>query len=142
AAHQLRTPLAVMKTQVGYALRKPEAGEVDLALKEVDSNLTAMARMTTQLLTLGGVDHSHNQVQTEIADLSEIARQVVLEEAGRTLDAGIDLAFDSDGAAPVLASPLMLSELVVNLVENIIAHAGRPATASVAVRRGVRDVIL
>jgi len=32
--------------------------------------------------------------------------------------------------------------IVVNLIENVIAHAGHHATASVAVRRGVRDVIL
>ena len=142
AAHQLRTPLAVMKTQVGYALRTPEAKEVRLALSEVDSNLTSMARMTNQLLTLGGVDHSRNLVPIEIIDLSEITRQVVLDEAPRTLDAGIEVVFETDGPAMVTGSAVMLAELVVNLIENVIAHAGHSATASVAVRRSVRDVFL
>ena len=142
AAHQLRTPLAVLKTQVGYALRAPKIDEVNLALTEVDSNLTAMARMTNQLLTLGGVEHSRTQIQSEVADLTAIVRRVVLEEAQRTLDAGIDVAFESDGPALVLGSHVLLAELVVNLIENVIAHAGRPVSANVAVRRTVRDVIL
>ena len=142
AAHQLRTPLAVMKTQVGYALRTPETKEVTLALGEVDTNLSTMARMTNQLLTLGGVEHSRNHTHSQTVDLSAIARQVVLDEAPRTLDAGIEVTFDTDGPAPVLGTEVMLSEMVVNLIENLAAHAGTHATASVAVRRGPRDVIL
>jgi two-component system sensor histidine kinase TctE len=142
AAHQLRTPLAVIKTQVNYALRSRERSEIDLALTEVDSNLTSMARMTSQLLTLGGVDHNRTALQSETIDLSDIAHQVVLEAASRALDAGIEMAFDSDGPAGVVGSDVMLVELVTNLVENIIAHAGAGAEATIAVRRGVRDVIL
>jgi len=142
AAHQLRTPIAVLKTQVGYALRTPKVDEVKLALTEVDLNLTAMARMTNQLLTLGGVEHSRTQLQSEVVDLSAVVSQVVLEEARRTLDAGIEVAFDSDGPAFVSGSHVMLAELVVNLVENVIAHAGGPASANLAVRRAVKDVIL
>jgi two-component system sensor histidine kinase TctE len=142
AAHQLRTPLAVIKTQVNYALRARERSETDLALAEVDSNLTSMARMTSQLLTLGGVDHNRTALQSETIDLSAIAHQVVLEAASRALDAGIEMAFDSDGPAQVAGSDVMLVELVTNLVENVIAHAGPGSEATIAVRKGVRDVIL
>jgi two-component system sensor histidine kinase TctE len=142
AAHQLRTPLAVIKTQVNYALRARERSEANLALTEVDSNLTSMARMTSQLLALGGVDHNRTALQSETLDLSEIAHQVVLEAASRALDAGIEMAFDSDGPAEVVGSDVMLVELVTNLVDNVIAHAGSGAEATIAVRKGVRDVIL
>lgn len=142
AAHQLRTPIAVLKTQVGYALRTPSLDEVGVALAEVDSNLTAMARMTNQLLTLGGVEHTRSEIPSEVVDMTAVVRQVVLEEAQRTLDAGVELAFESDGPALVVGSEVMVSELVVNLIENIIAHAGRPASANLAVRRNVRDVVL
>jgi two-component system sensor histidine kinase TctE len=142
AAHQLRTPLAVMKTQIGYARRTTEPTEISLALNEVDGNLSAMARMANQLLTLGGVDHSRNEEKSEIVDLSDVAKRVVLAEARRALDAGIEIAFETDGEAPVRAPEVMLSELVVNLLENVIAHAGRETSAGVAVRRAVGNVIL
>lgn len=142
AAHQLRTPLAVIKTQVGYALRSKERAEVDLALEGVDENLTTMARMTSQLLLLGRIDHTRAIQPAQLVDVSEISRHVVLEAASRALDGHIDVAFESDGPALVTGSETMLHELVSNLVENVIAHAGSDTTATIAVRRGVRDVIL
>ena len=142
AAHQLRTPLAAMKTQVGYAKRTSKVGEVDLALDEVDANLTAMARMTNQLLVLGGVEHSRGQTPVETVDLSAIAKKVVLDAARRAVDARIELAFEADDATHVPGSPVMLTELVANLIENVISHAGPNALATLSVRRGVRDVIL
>lgn len=142
AAHQLRTPLAVIKTQVGYAIRSKEPAEVNHALQEVDKNLTGMARMTSQLLMLGGVDHHRTVAQTERVDIGDLSRHVVLDAVNRALDADVELAFESDGSAWVTGSEAMLHELVTNLVENVIAHCGPGASANIAVHRGVRDVIL
>ena len=142
AAHQLRTPLAAMKTQVGYAKRTSKVEEVALALAEVDDNLTAMARMTNQLLLLGGVEHSRQQAAVEIVHFGAVVRKIVLDAARRGLDAGVELAYEADDEAYVSGSPVMLAELVTNLVENVILHAGANALATVSVRRSVHDVIL
>lgn len=142
AAHQLRTPIAAMKAQVGYAKRTPKSEEVDLALDEVDKNLTAMARMTNQLLLLGGVEHSRERSAVETLDLGALAKSVVLGAAGRALDASIELGYEADEATIVAGSEVMLTELVVNLVENVISHAGPNALATISVRRSVRDVVL
>jgi len=142
AAHQLRTPLATMKAQIGYARRTRSESEVQLALGEVDANLSSLARMTSQLLLLGGVDHSRSEQPGEISDMSEIAKQVVLESAHRGLDAGIELAFETNGPALVAGSRVMLHELVVNLVENVLLHAGEGATATIGVRRAVSEVVI
>lgn len=142
AAHQLRTPLAIMKTQVGYALRTHEEAEVDLALREVDGNLTAMARLTNQLLTLGSVEHDRHVAPAEVIELSFAVRQAVMEAAGRALDNGIELAFDADSDTPILASVVLVKEVVANLLDNVIHHAGADTVATIAVRRGVNDVLL
>jgi two-component system sensor histidine kinase TctE len=142
AAHQLRTPLAAMKAQIGYARRTPNEAEVHLALGAVDTNLSALARMTSQLLLLGRVDHSRSDQPNEVADMSEVAKHIVLESAHRSLDAGIELAFETSGPAPVIGSRVMLNELVVNLVENVILHAGKGAIATIAVRRAVREIVI
>ena len=142
AAHQLRTPLAIMKTQVGYALRTREAAEVGLALREVDGNLTSMARLTNQLLTLGSVEHDRQIAPPEVIQLNAAVRQAVMEAAGRALDNGIELAFDADSDTPILASAVLVKEVVANLLDNVIHHAGSGTTATVAVRRSVNDVLL
>jgi two-component system sensor histidine kinase TctE len=74
--------------------------------------------------------------------MSEVAKQVVLEYAHRGLDAGIELAFETNGPAIVPGSRVMLHELVVNLVENVLLHAGEGAVATIAVRRAVREVVI
>lgn len=142
AAHQLRTPLATMKAQIGYARRTSNDAEVRVALGGVDTSVSALARMTSQLLLLGGVDHGRGDRPNESTDMSEVAKQVVLEYAHRGLDAGIELAFETNGPAIVPGSRVMLHELVVNLVENVLLHAGEGAVATIAVRRAVREVVI
>ncbi|MEO9231661.1 MAG: sensor histidine kinase N-terminal domain-containing protein, partial [Devosia sp.] len=141
AAHQLRTPLAIMKTQVGYAIRSREDAEVDLALKEVDGNLSEMARMTDQLLVLGSVEHKRIE-RAELVDMDRAVKQSVMSAAGRALDEGIELAYDSDGPSAVVGSEVLIHELVANLIDNVILHAGRGAVATVAVRRAVSEIIV
>ena len=135
AAHQLRTPLAVMKTQVGYARRADEPMETSSTLRDIDANLTAMSRLTNQLLTLGRVEHDRVTIRTESIDLSGVAREVVAEAAPRALDAGIDLVFETDGECQVLATTMLTREMAINLIDNAIAHAGAGAVATVSVHR-------
>ena len=136
AAHQLRTPLAIMKTQIGYARRTREPAEVGLALTGVDGSLTAMARLTNQLLTLGRVEHDGVAMQSEVVDAATIARDIVAEAAPRALDAGIDLVLDADQGAPVLATDILVREMLSNLIDNVIAHAGAGATATISIKAG------
>ncbi len=138
AAHQLRTPLAIMKTQLGYANRRPQSEELATVLTEVDNNLTNLARLTNQLLTLGRVEHERDGLEVELVDLSEVARDVVAEAAPRALDRKIDLAFDSNGVCKVVATTMLLREMVSNLIDNAIQHAGPGAAATVSVRQSER----
>lgn len=142
AAHQLRTPLAIMKTQIGYARRILEPVEVAGALVEVDSRLSAMTRLTNQLLALGGVEHQRGLVSTEIIDLGAVARESVMEASRRALDAGIELAFEADLQCDIAGTPLLVREMLNNLVDNAIRHAGAGATAAFSVRRASSSVIL
>lgn len=142
AAHQLRTPLAVLKTQIGYARRNLHGHELGAALREVDGNLTAMARLTNQLLMLGRVEHDRGTLQTEIVDLDRIARDALAEAAPRALDHGVELVLDSAGPCPTIASAALAGELVGNLIDNAISHAGAGATATVSVAaQGNRAVL-
>jgi two-component system sensor histidine kinase TctE len=135
AAHQLRTPLAIMKTQISYATRRRQSRELETVLAEVDGNLSAMARLTNQLLTLGRVEHERDSIEVEVVNLSDVVRDVVAEAAPRALDRKIDLAFDSEGVCQVVATAMLVREMVSNLIDNAIQYAGPGAAATVSVRR-------
>ena len=142
AAHQLRTPLAIMKTQIGYARRTPEPADGTSALAEVDKNLTAMSRLTNQLLTLGRVDHDRASLQTETVDLSVLVREAVAEAAPRSLDKGVELVLETDDACPIRATTMLVRDMTDNLLDNAIKYAGKGAVATVSVRRDEHSAIM
>ena len=142
AAHQLRTPLTIMKTQIGVARRTRDTAEGGAALAGVDESLTAMSRLTNQLLTLGRVDHDRAALQTEPVDLAAIARDAVTDAAPRALDHGVELVLETGGPCQIMASAVLAREMVNNLVDNAVRYAGTGATASVSVREEAGAAVL
>ncbi len=142
AAHQLRTPLTIMKTQIGVARRTHDSAEGSSALAGVDESLTAMSRLTNQLLTLGRVDHDRTSLHSEPVDLATIARNAVTEAAPRALDHDVELVLQADGPCLVMATAVLAREMVNNLIDNAIHHAGAGTTATVSVRADADTAIL
>ena len=142
AAHQLRTPLTIMKTQIGVARRTYDVAEGGSALAGIDENLTAMSRLTNQLLTLGRVESDRASLQSGRVDLASVARDAVAEAAPRALDRGVELVLQADGRCEVTASTALAREMINNLIDNAIQYAGAGATATVSVRRDSHAAVL
>jgi two-component system sensor histidine kinase TctE len=118
-AHQMRTPLAVLKTQVQSALR----GDVEprQALQEINGTVERATALANQMLSLAKVEQLRQQPDTGINDLGALMRSVALELS--PLIADKDLDFDiSTVPAPVRSHEWMLNELVRNLLHNAIKH--------------------
>jgi two-component system, OmpR family, sensor histidine kinase TctE len=142
AAHQLRTPLTIMKTQIGVARRTYDMAEGGAALAGIDENLTAMSRLTNQLLTLGRVDSDRASLRSGRVDLAAVARDAVADAAPRALDRGVDLVLQADRRCEVTASPALAREMINNLIDNAIQYAGTGATATVSVRGDSHAAVL
>jgi two-component system, OmpR family, sensor histidine kinase TctE len=129
ASHQLRTPLAVLKTQVQSALR----GDVEprQALTEINGTVDRATGLANQMLALAKVEQLRQQADTELLDLAEAVRAVALDVS--PLIAEKDLDFDiATNPAPLRAHAWMLRELTRNLLHNAIRHS--PAGAALSVR--------
>jgi len=123
AAHQLRTPLAVLRAQAGYALGECTERERTEALRAIVSTASEMTRLTNQLLTLSRAEAAGRVLRGEPVDLAALVQRVLEELAGAALTREVDLGFEGDGE-PVTAwgDPVMLHELVVNLVDNALRY--------------------
>lgn len=121
AAHQLRTPLTVLKTQASVGRRTADIAAKDEALDAIDAATDRLARMANQLLALARAEPGGAAPQRELADLAQIARKVLDQRAGRALDRQIDLGLEA-APAPVLGDPAMLAELIANLLDNALAY--------------------
>lgn len=120
AAHQLRTPLAVLKTQTQSALR----GDMPpgQALSEIGQTVDRATELANQMLSLAKVEQLRHQPANNAIDWSTVLREIALDLA--PLIADKDLEFEMQAqTAPVFAHDWMLRELVRNLLHNAIKHS-------------------
>ncbi|HMN76879.1 MAG TPA: sensor histidine kinase N-terminal domain-containing protein [Burkholderiaceae bacterium] len=133
-AHQLRTPLAVLRTQLQSAQR----GDVDpaQAMHEMSGTVERATLLANQMLSLAKVEQLRQQGDAPVSDWAAIARDVALDLAPLIAGNQIDFEIEIEtAAAPVQAHEWALRELTRNLLHNAIVHSpghGRLAMALVA----------
>jgi two-component system, OmpR family, sensor histidine kinase TctE len=135
AAHQLRTPLAGLKSQTELALAANADPALADRLTRVHESAVRSAHLVNQLLTLTRAEpDAAGALPRERLDLRALLQEVTAEHVPRALAAGIDLGMDDAPAAPVHVhgAALLLREAVANLVDNAIRYAGRGAEVTVS----------
>jgi two-component system sensor histidine kinase TctE len=128
ASHQLRTPLAVLKTQVQSALR----GDVDTrqSLDEINRTVDRATLLANQMLALAKVEQLRQQTEPPIVDWAEVLREVSLDLSPLIADKDIDFEI-STLPSLIRTHDWMLRELSRNLLHNAIHHS--PAGGSLLV---------
>ncbi|MEW6704507.1 MAG: sensor histidine kinase [Pseudomonadota bacterium] len=145
AAHQLRTPLAGLKSQTELALKEAAEPAQRARLERVHESATRSAHLVNQLLALARAEpeSAARQARTRV-DLARLAREVTAQLVPRALQAGVDLGYgepsEAESETPeapveVLGIELLLREALVNVVDNALRYAGRGAVVTVQVRR-------
>lgn len=133
AAHQLRTPLALLATQVAFARRTGDAGERVEALGAAEESTRRLARLAAQLLTLSRAEPGGRRPRDEEIDLAQSARQVLEGLAHLAVERRIDLGLDVIAPARTRGDGAMMREAIVNLVENALRYTPEGGTVTVTV---------
>jgi two-component system sensor histidine kinase TctE len=133
ASHQLRTPLAVVRTQLALVDRSTRPNEASAASAKAISALARAERVLSHLLVLARVDASAGAATLAPTNISATAKDVTSELVPLALAEDIDLGFEGPDTALVTADPILLAELLRNLVSNAITYAGRGAVVTVRV---------
>ncbi|MBT9488142.1 MAG: sensor histidine kinase [Rubrivivax sp.] len=120
ASHQLRTPLAVLKTQVQSARR----GDVEpgQALAEIAHTVDRATELANQMLALAKVEQLRQQGDAPVMDWEPVARAVALDLAPLIAERALDFEVHTV-PAPVRAHEWALRELVRNLLHNAVKQA-------------------
>jgi two-component system, OmpR family, sensor histidine kinase TctE len=136
ASHQLRTPLAVVRTQLALMDRSMDASQIAGAGDKARTALERAERVLAQLLVLARVDASAGAGILQPVDAVAVAKEVTAESVPIALQQDTDLGFEGPAQARVFADPVLLAELLKNLLSNAITYAGRGAIITVRVRTG------
>jgi signal transduction histidine kinase len=132
AAHELRTPLAALRTQAQVALRSREPSEVQASLHRLIGGVDRASRVVDQLLTLAKLENlsAHDETITPVR-LDKVAQECVGEvSALRELQAArIELHL---APAMLYGNGLAIAIMMRNLVDNALRYGGRGARVDVA----------
>lgn len=155
ASHQLRTPLAIMLTQAGYAVRERDVVRMQETLHAIIAQLTRARRLSDQLLALAQASHDNHDSDAAAltpsrVDLNAIAREVVLlylplarekdqdlgwVDACDSATNGAEAAAGDGLIVPVMAVGAELQESLSNLVHNAISYTPRGGQITVSAHR-------
>ncbi|HEV8693729.1 MAG TPA: sensor histidine kinase [Lysobacter sp.] len=121
ASHQLRTPLATLRTQLDYALGEPDATQLPPTLNALSEQLDYATRSTNQLLAMARSDTA--ELHPEPFRLDELVREVAVQllplARNRSLDFGIQ---EPVAAIDAVGDRALLREALMNLADNAIRH--------------------
>jgi two-component system sensor histidine kinase TctE len=135
AAHQLKTPLAVMQAQAELALREQQPEEIHRQLRALLKTVGTASEAVQRLLSLARLEPDNGRLYVlRDADLTALAKDVALEWAPIARRHGVDIEFDAPGPVHAEVEPNLLQELVANLVDNAIRHGGRRCTVAVGMQ--------
>ena len=126
AAHQMRTPLAALQVQLERTVREPDLRAHGESLRQALASLERTTRLVNQLLLLARAE-SDNEAHTRfgLVDLRQIAFDSGAAWVPKALAQGADLGFDDpEQAVSLHGDPLLLAEVVNNLIDNALRYAG------------------
>ena len=130
AAHQLRTPLTVLRTETELALLEAHPPQLEGLLRRLHLATTRAARLANQLLSQARAEHERHNSAMERFDLKQIASEAAEEWVARSVDAGVDLGFELESAF-VDGHGFLLREMLANVLDNAINYAGHGARVTI-----------
>ena len=123
AAHELRTPLAIMKSSLQTLRMQPRmTAEYEEGVDDVLQDVDRMEQLVRQFLTLARLDATD-----KISDPVEVRLDILLESLvevfdGRAADQGARVVYTDGGAVSVKGDETELRQLFTNLLDNALRH--------------------
>lgn len=140
AAHELRTPLAGLRTQAQIAMTTPDNSARNTALRQIVFSVDRTTRLVRQLLTIAKLD-SGTETSMKAVRVGDIMREVLdaLPPSDREADVTVDPALQS---TIVTANRESLLLAIRNLHENAVRHMPKRGSIRWSSETSEKDVLV
>jgi two-component system, OmpR family, sensor histidine kinase TctE len=124
ASHQLKTPLAGLKTQAELAIREKDPEKIKHALSQINQASTNLSHLVTQLLSLSKAEPDGTVFLTlGKIDIVLLAQELTGENVNLAIKKEIDLEFSSNTKSALISgNAILIKELMQNLIDNAIRY--------------------
>ena len=124
AAHELRTPLAVVATQAHALVQAPDDQTRAVAAAGLQQAVARSAHLSRQLLDLASLDNEQPAAPISL-DLAHFCAARLAEQATLARERGITLALDAPEQMPVRIDATALHSVLQNLLDNALRYVAR-----------------
>jgi signal transduction histidine kinase len=136
-AHDLRTPLARLRARLEITLlERPDAGRAIEALRETIGEADRLLATFNALLKIAEAETGSRRNTLAVVDLAEIARSMAELYEPVAEEKGLVLTVSTDPVIAVRGDRLLLSQVVVNLLDNALKYTPAGTVALSARREG------
>lgn len=138
AAHELRTPVTVLRAGLEVALgRERSAGECRAALVEALAGTECLARLADDLLTLARLEAAAAPRAVELVDLSDVLHELADASAERAAQHQVTIDVSAPSGLWVAGNAGDLYRLFNNLIDNALRHGtnGTPGEIALSAQR-------
>ena len=134
AAHELKTPIAILRSNAEVALQEPrDPAAYRTTLSEVERESTRLGGIVDHMLVLARADAGGRQIEKLRIYLDDIADDCVRAMRSIAEAKGVKLTISGFEEAAILADPALIRELIMILLDNAIKFTPRGGTVDLAV---------
>lgn len=137
ASHELKTPLAVINTNVDVLLANKEdtIGQQEKWLQYIKSEVARMSKLTNDLLYLTQIDHSHLKNQAIPFNLSATVENVILTMEAIIFENNIDFHYDLQPDLQCHGNNEQLKQVVMILLDNAVKYANNHGVINLSLKQ-------
>jgi signal transduction histidine kinase len=141
AGHELRTPLALLRTELELALRHGEGvEELRQALRRSSEEVDRLAQLAEALLLIARSDQGQLALQLDELEPADLLDSIVTRFEWRAREAGRPISASAARGLRLRGDRMRLEQALGNLVENALRHGEGEVKLSAAGRDGVVDL--
>jgi signal transduction histidine kinase len=141
AGHELRTPLALLRTELELALRHAEsADELRDAIRHSSVEVDRLAQLAEDLLLIAQSQAGRLPLRLEPLAPAELLATTASRFEWRAREAGRTVTVDAGAAATFQGDPIRLEQALGNLVDNALRHGDGQVRLAAASANGTIEL--
>jgi len=141
AAHELRTPLAVVSAQAHLLAGSDDPGQRAAAAQALERGVQRASHLVHQLLTLASLE-GDAQRGGQVIDLVELTRAILIAASPAAIAKGIEVALDSPDRLTATLDTIAFHSVLGNLLDNALAYCPAGTLVTIGLKVEANTVCL